>query len=112
MQYNYKTISLSIIIVMLIGYLIYKKIKKNKLRKRVLADGTDDYAATAKNIALSISQSKVLYKKLITKVHPDRFPNDLEKQKRAEEISAMLTEAKRNYSKLVEIEEVIEKELN
>ncbi len=111
MQYSYKTISLVIICTAAMGYLIYKKVKKNILRKKVLADGTDDYAGTAKNIALSISQSKALYKKLISKVHPDRFPNDIEKQKRAEEISAMLTEAKRNYNKLLEIEQLIETEL-
>ena len=112
MQYSYKTISLVIIGTAAMGYLIYKKVKKNILRKKVLADGTDDYVGTAKNIALSISQSKALYKKLITKVHPDRFPNDIEKQKRAEEISAMLTEAKRNYNRLIEIEQLIENELN
>ncbi len=112
MQYSYKTISLVIIGTAELGNLIYKKVKKNILRKKVLADGTDDYAGTAKNIALSISQSKALYKKLISKVHPDRFPNDIEKQKRADEISAMLTEAKRNYSRLIEIEQLIENELN
>lgn len=107
---NIKTIAVILIAVIVTGFFLVKKNKKNKLRKKVLADG-DDYSTTAKNIALSMSKSKELYKSLITKVHPDRFPNDIEKQKKAEQFSAMLTEAKRNYSQLIEIKNLIETEL-
>ena len=104
-------ISIILFAVVLVIIFIIKKIKRKRLVSKILSEGEGDYAITAKNIAQSISQSKVLYKELITKVHPDRFPNDPIKQERASKISAMLTEAKRNYNKLLEISILIENEL-
>jgi hypothetical protein len=77
---------------------IIKKRKKSILRKKVLADGTNDYTSTAKNIANSISKSRELYKELIVKVHPDRFQD--ERRILATELSAKITKAKRNYDEL------------
>ena len=82
----------------LVFYVITKKVKKYKLRKRVLADNKNDYSDTARNIALSISRAKLLYKELIVKVHPDKFSgNDAEQ---ANILSAKITESKRDYNAL------------
>jgi hypothetical protein len=102
----------SIIALLAIGSLLKKYFKKRKLRKKVLASGTDDYRGTAIDIALSISKAQTLYKELITKSHPDRFPTDTVKQARAAEITALLTDAKRNYRKLIEIQNIINNDLN
>lgn len=93
-------------------YFLYNKIKRYKIYKKVLEDNNEDYTSTAKNIADSISKARVLYKEYIIKVHPDRFPNDPVKQKRASELSSMLTESKRNYKKLLQISKLIDDEMN
>ena len=89
----------------------YKKRKaKKELKKRVLMDLDIDSSENAKNIALSISKSKKLYKELIVKVHPDKFLN--EQKSEAEELSAKITSAKKNYSQLVELEKTVKYFLN
>jgi len=101
----------TIVFFTIIVYLTKKYVYRRKLRKRVMADGTTDYSSTAVNIAQSIANSKALYKELITKTHPDRYTNDLEKQGKASELSSLITEAKRNYSKLIELRERVNNEL-
>lgn len=66
-----------------------------------MADSESDYTKTAKNIALSISKSKNLYKSLITEVHPDRFQD--EKKLIAEQLSIKITNAKKNYKELISL---------
>lgn len=89
----------------------YKKRKsKGKLRKKVLADGDNDYKTRAKNIALGIANGKDLYKELIVKVHPDKFSDD--KKGTATLLSQRITDAKRNYNELCKIEEDVIKFLN
>jgi hypothetical protein len=97
---KYKIIKVVSIITILpfIIQLIIKQRKKSILRKKVLADGTDDYKGAAKNIANSISKSRELYKELIVKIHPDRFLD--ERKIIATELSAKITKAKRNYDEL------------
>ncbi|MDD5149854.1 MAG: hypothetical protein PHC28_05155 [Flavobacterium sp.] len=81
----------------------YKKRKiRKELKKRVLKDGTRDYKETAQNIVNSISKSKKLYKELIVKIHPDKIQTD--KREKAQDISARLTQSKRNYSELSSLE--------
>jgi len=94
------TLSLSV-------YFITKNIKRYKLRKRVLADNKNDYSDTARNIALSISKAKLLYKELIVKVHPDRFSGI--KVEQANILSAKITESKRDYNALILLKEEVEK---
>jgi hypothetical protein len=102
---------LSIITVLpFIIQLIIKKRKKSILRKKVLADGTDDYIGAAKNIANSISKSRELYKELIVKIHPDRFLD--ERKIIATELSAKITKAKRNYNELNMLKIEVETFLN
>jgi hypothetical protein len=89
--------------------LIINQRKKSNLRKKVLADGTNDYGGTARNIANSISKSRILYKELITKVHPNNFNDN--RIELATELSSKITKAKRNYEELeklkIEVDEFI-----
>jgi len=104
MKKNLIIASISVAVLLLpVALILYKKKKeKSDLKRRVLADGNSDYSGTAKNIALSISKSKQLYKDLIVKVHPDRFQDD--RKEKATELSARITKAKRNYDELVGLE--------
>jgi hypothetical protein len=99
-----------ITIVPFVIQIILKQQKKSILRKKVLADGIDDYKGTAKNIANSISKSRSLYKELITKVHPNNF-ND-ERIELATELSSKITNAKRNYEELVKLKIEVDKFIN
>jgi hypothetical protein len=87
-----KVVSIITVIPLLIQFFI-KQRKKSQLRKRVLQVGSDDYANTAKNIANSISKSRLLYKELIVKIHPDKFPD--ERKIIATELSARITSQKK-----------------
>ena len=104
MKKNLIIASLSAAVLLLpVALILFKKRKaKRDLKRRVLADGNSDYSGTAKNIALSISKSKQLYKDLIVKVHPDRFQDDL--KEKATELSAKITKSKRNYDELLSLE--------
>jgi hypothetical protein len=82
-----------------------KRKERNELKRKVLEDSDINYGETAKNIALSISKAKVLYKSLITKVHPDLFLND--KRIIAEGLSSKITSAKKDYQALIELEKEV-----
>jgi hypothetical protein len=105
----FKIISIITVIPFIIQ-LIIKQRKKSILRKKVLADGTNDYMGAAKNIANSISKSRELYKELIVKIHPDRFLD--ERKVVATELSAKITKAKRNFDELSLLKIEVEKFLN
>ena len=104
MKKNIIIASISVAVLLLsVAFILYKKNKRKRdLKRRVLADGNSDYSGTAKNISLSISKSKQLYKDLIVKVHPDRFQDD--RKENATELSARITKAKRNYDELIGLE--------
>jgi hypothetical protein len=87
-----------VVIILSFGIIIKNKRRKNKLRKKILADGPSNYGEVAENIALSISKSKALYKELIVKVHPDRFLE--EKKDMANELASKITKSKRNFEEL------------
>lgn len=80
--------------------------RRRAIRRRILKDGGNDYEGTARNIANSISMARELYKRLIARAHPDRFPED--KKERATELSARITQAKRNHERLLELEKELE----
>lgn len=104
-----KVISIITIVPFVIQFII-KQRKKSILRKKVLADGTNDYEGTAKNIANSISKSRSLYKELITKVHPNNFNDD--RIELATELSSKITKAKRNYEELIKLKIEVEEFIN
>ena len=76
--------------------------RRKKIRERIMADGESDYRKTASNIANSIAKARVLAKSLLVKIHPDRMPPD--KVEKATELAARITESKRNYEVLKQLE--------
>ncbi len=88
-------------LILLSFFVIRNKRRKNKLRKKILADGPSNYGEVAENIALSISKSKALYKELIIKVHPDKFSED--KKEMANELASKITKSKRNFEELAKL---------
>lgn len=64
------------------------------------------------NIIQSIFHAEVLYNSLKTKCHPDRFAHDDFLMCKADDIFKEITENKRNFSKLRELQLTAEKELN
>jgi hypothetical protein len=64
------------------------------------------------NIIHSIFHAESLYNKLKTKCHPDRFAHDELLMSKADDLFKEITENKRNFNKLQELQQVAEKELN
>lgn len=64
------------------------------------------------NIINSSFNVKPLYDELKVKCHPDRFPNDTEKNKIAMELSQEISKNKTNYKKLMELKELAKEKLN
>ncbi|MDR2125484.1 MAG: hypothetical protein LBP63_01470 [Prevotellaceae bacterium] len=64
------------------------------------------------NIIQSSFHAQQLYDKLKIKCHPDRFPNDAEKNEIANEIFQEIAKNKRNYKKLLELKAQAEQQLN
>lgn len=60
----------------------------------------------------NINESKKIYDKLKVKCHPDRFPEDEEKRKIADELFQEITRNQRNHSKLLELQELAKQKLN
>ena len=104
-----KLISIITVFPIIVNFIVARR-KKSKLRKLVLEDSSNDYSITAKNIANSISKSRLLYKELITQIHPDRFLDD--RKVKATELSARITKAKRNFDDLLELKIEVEEFLN
>lgn len=98
-------------LVVVLGMISRRYIRRYELRKRVMADATNDYTSTAINITKSIANSKALYKELIGKTHPDRFVSDINKQEKAAQLASLITASKRNYRELLLLKERVENEL-
>lgn len=60
------------------------------------------------NVVESIAKSKMLYKELIKKSHPDKHP---QKEKLAKEIAELINNNRYNYRELLKLKERIENEL-
>lgn len=94
-----------IVIVGLIAFLLAQK-RKSK--------GDDDKLLRIKKEAMegeidmdnimATFQAMELYKKLVRRYHPDRYPGDEIKMQIANEIAAKITRNKYNYKSLIEIE--------
>lgn len=107
---------LSIIELLFIIYLLYKLKSKSKILE--LTDLETNKIINSKNNKIdmnnlmnSIHNSRILYKELSKKCHPDRFIND-PKQNKAEEIFQEITKNERNYEKLSSLKLRAENELN
>ena len=92
------TISILFIIILIIVYI--KKNKKDNIKEKL---DIEDDKVDINNLINSINHSKNLYKQLIIKYHPDKYVNENEKAK-AEYIVKEITKNKRDYKKLLEIE--------
>ncbi len=102
---------IAIIEFLLIIYLIFlrKKTESETVRfKREAKAGEIDFG----NIINSSFHVKPLYDELIVNCHPDRFPNDIEKNKIALELFQEISKNKTNYKKLVELKELAKQKLN
>ena len=86
-----------VVLVFFIGYFfikIYKRnVAKKELKKVLEQDANVDLSENIKNIKNSISKSKVLYKSLIKKIHPDKFQEEEIKEK-ATLLSQRITKSK------------------
>ena len=102
---------IAIIEFLLIVYLIFFRNKKESAHvkfKNEAKVGDIDF----ENIINSSFHVKPLYDELIVKCHPDRFPDDIEKNKIALEIFQEISKSKTNYKKLIELKELAKQKLN
>lgn len=89
------------------SFAIYIFIKRQRNRKRW---EKLDYSAEGKNIALSITKCKALYKQLTKSIHPDKFNED-EKQF-ADELMQRINSSKYDYQQLNNLKAEVETFLN
>lgn len=73
---------------------------KINFKKEAMGEGVD-----FNNIIESSFHANILYDELKVKCHPDRFPNDLEKNKIAETLFQEIAKNKTNIKKLAELKE-------
>ncbi|MCQ2171189.1 MAG: hypothetical protein MJZ17_00320 [Bacteroidales bacterium] len=73
---------------------------KSGIKKKILEESVD-----FNNIVNSAFHSSEIYKTLIVKCHPDRFPDDSEKNKKALEIFQLITKNKNDLKALEAIKE-------
>lgn len=99
----------SIIELGIIAFLI-KKIRNKKksedfyVGKQVLDSKREELDMD--NVIESMFNAPILYDKLKKKIHPDRFPNDIEKNKIASELATQLNQFKNDQKKLNEIKSI------
>lgn len=99
----------SIIELGIIAYLIKKILNKKKTEefyvdKQVLDSKREELDMD--NVIESMFNAPILYDKLKKKIHPDRFPNDLEKNKIASDLATQLNQFKNDQKKLNEIKSI------
>ncbi len=118
---NLRLIIISIVVgILILSFLIYylstikKRKGKKELRKRILAERIDN-SKTARNIVFGITKGKQLYKRLISQVYPDNFPQDKfpeDKREVATLLSQRIVCAKRDYNELLKLEIEVEQFIN
>lgn len=99
----------SIIELGIIAYLIKKILNKKKTEefyvdKQVLDSKREELDMD--NVIESMFNAPILYDKLKKKIHPDRFPNDLEKNRIASDLATQLNQFKNDQKKLNEIKSI------
>lgn len=88
------------IFTLIIGLLLFRKSnKRDSIKKEMYYEKNIDI----ENVILSIDKANIKYKELIVKFHPDKYLDD-QKKRDANLITQKLTANKRNYNKLVKIE--------
>ena len=99
---------LELVIIFLLIFFRKKPDSKKEQFKREAKQGDIDFG----NIINSSFHVKPLYDELKVKCHPDRFPNDIEKNKIALTIFQEISKNKTNYKKLIELKELAKQKLN
>ena len=102
---------IAIIEFLIILYLLFFRKKTDSTTakfKREAKEGEVDFG----NIINSSFHVKPLYDELIVCCHPDRFPNDNEKNKIALELFQEISKNRTNYKKLIELKELAKQKLN
>lgn len=100
-----------LIIILYIVHIRKTKRRENvtkDLKETVMAEGTIDF----NNTMMSAFHAQELYDELKVKYHPDRFPNDDEKNKLATELFQQIVENKNNYNKLLKIRQIAQETLH
>lgn len=81
-------------------------LERERIKSHVMKSGDIDFG----NIIDSSFNATGLYDKLKVRCHPDRFPNDIEKQKLADNIFQEITKNRTNIRRLKELQsEAIDK---
>lgn len=103
-----------ILILIVTVYRLFKKLKRKDQPEQfdtTIIKESKEKAVDMDNVINSMFNSKPLYDILKKKVHPDRFPNDPDKAKLADELATILNEQHGNYEKLKEIKGIAEEKL-
>lgn len=94
--------------------LILKFYKRSSLKNDELNTKLKDYKkskVSMGDIMDDLNKSKELYKKIVKAIHPDRFTDELQKEK-ADIIFQETTKDKNNYKSLLLLKEKIKSELS
>lgn len=70
--------------------------------------GRKERLKESNNVVESIAKSKMLYKELIRKSHPDKHPH---KEELAKEFTELVNNNRYNYQELLRLKKLIEKQL-
>ena len=99
-----------LIIVVSIFYIrrIRKGYVSTDLKKKVMSEGPIDF----NNTMMSAFHAQELYNELKVKYHPDRFPNDKQKNLIATALFQQIVENKNNYNKLIELKALAQEKLS
>lgn len=93
-------------IILTLSYLLFKK-KQKRPNDFYVGKSVKEYKDTEVdlgNMFNSMFNATTLHDTLKRKIHPDRFPNDEEKIKIANELTTQLNENKNNIAKMKEIQ--------
>lgn len=94
-----------------VNFFFQKSLQRRELRRKIKQDSELNIKHLAQNITSGIKSNDNLYKELIVKIHPDKFPEIYKSE--ATSLSSKLNKARHNYNKLtklkVEIHDFLEK---
>lgn len=98
--------------IVIVFLILALSLKRNQSLKRKLKKESLDNTIDFDNIINSSFNSTDIYNELKLKCHPDRFPNDIEKNTIAENLFQEITKNKNNIKQLLELKEKAKHELN
>lgn len=107
-------ILISICEFLIICFLLIKILRKSKKDDFYVDSNVTEFKnaeVDLNNVFNSMFNSKNLYDILKRKIHPDKFPNDVDQFNIASELATLLNEHKNNFAKLNEIKSIAEEKL-